>query len=92
MIQVTPKEVRLLSAAQKNLVHQWRPPDGLQINVAAGNPSQVPTLLAMDLFKAFTETYFPSEHSLCPWAEPKSLYVTTAVSNSSVSDKQSQCF
>ena len=41
MIQVTPKEVRLLSAAQKQLVHQWRPPDGLQINVAAGNPSQV---------------------------------------------------
>lgn len=53
MIQVTPKEVRLLSAARKQLVNHWRPPDGLQINVAAGNPSQV-HLLSVSLLETLT--------------------------------------
>ena len=41
LVQVTTAAVRLLSAAGKQLVHEWKPPQGLQINVAAGNPSQV---------------------------------------------------
>ena len=42
LVQVTPTEVRLVSAASKQMVHQWQPPPGQQINVAAGNASQVP--------------------------------------------------
>lgn len=41
IVQVTPKEIRLLSTGEKQLLHQWQPPSGMQINVAAGNPSQV---------------------------------------------------
>ena len=44
LVQVTMAAVRLLSAAGKQLVHEWKPPQGLQINVAAGNPSQVQPL------------------------------------------------
>ena len=41
MVQVTPNEVRLLGATKKSLLHQWKPPNGMRINTAAGNASQV---------------------------------------------------
>ena len=40
LVQVTRASLRLLSAGTKQLLHEWRPPSGLSIDVAAGSPSQ----------------------------------------------------
>ncbi len=41
LVQVTGADVRLVDATTRQLLHQWRPPAGLQINVASVNPTQV---------------------------------------------------
>ena len=44
MIQVTSKMLRLVSASTLQLLHQWTPPPGYQINVATASSTQVPLL------------------------------------------------
>ena len=41
LVQVAGADVRLVDATTRQLLHQWRPPAGLQINVASVNPTQV---------------------------------------------------
>ncbi len=39
-MQVTGADVRLVDASTRQLTHQWRPPAGLNINVASVSPTQ----------------------------------------------------
>jgi DNA damage-binding protein 1 len=41
VVQVTRSELRLIDASPGQLVADWRPDVGVQINVATGNPSQL---------------------------------------------------
>ena len=41
LLQVTPRDVRVVDAGTGALVHQWKAPAGLQINTASASPTQV---------------------------------------------------
>lgn len=41
IIQVTEKEIRILSATDFQFIESWKAPDNLSINIAAGNSSQI---------------------------------------------------
>ena len=41
LVQITRHGVRVADATTQALVAQWRPPEPLQVNVAAASPSQV---------------------------------------------------
>lgn len=43
ILQVTRGAVRLVSAATQQLSHQWTPPAGSSINLAAASPTQANT-------------------------------------------------
>ena len=42
MVQVTRGGVRLVGAGGRGLLAEWRPPPGLQVNVASASASQAP--------------------------------------------------
>lgn len=50
LVQVTSTDVRLVDATSHEMVHQWRPPPGLNVNVASVNPSQVRDILYQSCF------------------------------------------
>lgn len=41
IVQITKQALRLIDAGTQQLVQDWRPPNGLSINVAAASPTQV---------------------------------------------------
>ena len=52
LVQVTGADVRLVDATTRQLVHQWRPPAGLQINVASVSPTQARPMLHLSAMQA----------------------------------------
>jgi Mono-functional DNA-alkylating methyl methanesulfonate N-term len=40
IVQITRQSLRLIDAGTQQLAQEWRPPDGLAINVAAASPTQ----------------------------------------------------
>jgi Mono-functional DNA-alkylating methyl methanesulfonate N-term len=40
IVQITRQSLRLIDASTRQLAQEWRPPDGLAINVAAASPTQ----------------------------------------------------
>lgn len=44
IVQITRQSLRLIDAGTRQLAQEWRPPDGLAINVATASPTQASTV------------------------------------------------
>ncbi len=47
IVQITRQSLRLIDAGTRQLTQEWRPPDGMTINVAAASPTQARPVVAI---------------------------------------------
>lgn len=47
IVQITRQSLRLIDAGTRQLTQEWRPPDGITINVAAASPTQARSVVAI---------------------------------------------